>query len=309
MEKGGWRELADQGDFNGARAAWQEAFAGRETELEALWELAELEERWGDSRFFAGDSGSSPHYHAALRSALPQGALFTSRDENDLRMAAHGRVFQKLQSLDSSGKARADHTCAPHPNGGLTPERVAKMRREKAKQDAARERAAALKLALASRKEAAMQRRRDAGVSGTEFARLFQGAGHWSHYRLASAWREGGKSLANRYPEAAGIAFEWSLHYFGEYNREWTLGLPASRWDSDGGAEMGEVSEMRSALGTGSEPPPEWVSRLVNGEWTQSLARLELDPPAAELRPLIPLLAEACKAAGRTGDAEKLLSM
>ena len=42
--------LMAAGDFAGARAAWQDNPADS---LAASWELAEIEERWGDALFFA----------------------------------------------------------------------------------------------------------------------------------------------------------------------------------------------------------------------------------------------------------------
>ena len=75
-----WRELAANRDFAAARAAWDRVFAGPGSDPAPLWQLAELEERWGDSIFFAGEPGAVAHYHAALRAAVPPNAQFTSRE-------------------------------------------------------------------------------------------------------------------------------------------------------------------------------------------------------------------------------------
>jgi hypothetical protein len=74
--------LLDAGDYDGAQAAWRAEFSGREDSLEASWELAEIEERWGDSICFSGESGSAGHYQAAQRALVPPGAMFSSSEEN-----------------------------------------------------------------------------------------------------------------------------------------------------------------------------------------------------------------------------------
>ena len=68
-----WATLLGEGDFAGARAACQQKIAGRADSPEASWELAEVEERWGDSLFFAGETGAAEHYHAARTALVPPG--------------------------------------------------------------------------------------------------------------------------------------------------------------------------------------------------------------------------------------------
>ena len=268
-------------------------------DLAALWTLAGSEEQSGDLLFFAGEPGAAPHYHEALRAVIPPGSVFASREDNDRRMQAHERITEKIRAIGPDGAPRADQECVPHPEGGLTPERIAELRRAKAERDDGRRRAAALKERLLKERAVAIeQRRKPAQVEGTEFEKLFRAQGHWSFHGLGNDWREAGKALADSYPAAAATAFDWSIHYFGEYNREWTRGLPASRWDSDGGAEIGEVQQMRDALGEAAEPPPEWIRLLVTGEWTKALVALGTDAPPPDFQPLVALFAKALAVAG-----------
>jgi hypothetical protein len=285
-------------------AAWSVKFAGREESLEAAWELAELQERRGDALFFREEKGAAEHFHAALKALIPQGSMFTSREENDRRMEAHGRVMEKIRAIDPYGKPRSGHTCLPHPNSGLTPERIEELRRERIAREEReaeeRREAEARKKAIEERREATLWLREKTRREKTEFAKLFRGAGHWGDYSLGQKWREAGKALAASYPAAATLAFTWSVHYFEEYNEAWTAGLPASRWDSDGGSEIMEVREMDAALPSDvREKPPEWVQWLLAGAWSEALAALGEAPPEAEFKVLALLLADACYAAGR----------
>jgi hypothetical protein len=84
--------------------------------LEGTWELAETEELLGDSLFFSGAPGSVVHYRAAQRALMPVGVVFSSRDENDRRMAAFQRVATKLYSIGSDGTAESSGDCKAHPH-------------------------------------------------------------------------------------------------------------------------------------------------------------------------------------------------
>ena len=83
--------------------------------LEGTWELAETEELLGDSLFFSGAPGSVVHYRAAQRALIPVGVVFSSRDENDRRMAAFQRIATKLYRIGSDGSALPSDECKAHP--------------------------------------------------------------------------------------------------------------------------------------------------------------------------------------------------
>ena len=273
-------------DSAALRDAWRRKFAGREDSPEATWELAEIEECWGDSLLFGGESGGAPHYHAARAALLPPGQIWTSREENDRRMEAHGRVVNKLYAIDTSGRARPSHDGVPHPNfRPAVPEPP--------------------KPTYAERRAAALQLRRSNAMQETEWAALFRDAGHWEFYELAMKWRGAGEALARSYPDGARRAFAWSIYYFERYNREWTAHLPASRWDPDGGHEAMEVQELSDALAAGNVavPLPGWAESLLAGDWHAAHSALGGDPPAGEFRALGALLDEARRTAGLLPEA------
>ena len=273
-----WRRLAAEGDFAGAREAWREQWTRREDDLAALWELAEIEERWGDWLLSAEEAGSTGHFHAALKALIPTGSIFTQREENDQRMEAFTRTFEKLQSVDSYWKVRDGEAGRPHPNSQPRPERPKPVE---------------------ERKDAAVEMHETRPTEQPELIRLFLSSGHWGFSSLAFQFREAGKALAARYPDAARLAFGWSIYYFEAYNREWTAHLPASRWESDGGLEMIEVEEMTSALAPdGGESPPDWVEQLLAGRPAAALKSLAGDRPAPEFEVLGKLL-DSCAAANQ----------
>lgn len=135
----------------------------------------------------------------------------------------------------------------------------------------------------------------------TELGRLFADGGHWSGLGLGERWRAAGIALAPAHPAEARVAYEWSLHYFELYRREWSAHLPASRWDSDGEEEMEEVRKRMGELaGDGPAAPlAEWAGLLLAGEWRRALKALDDGPRAPELAPLEELLAAACRLGGR----------
>jgi hypothetical protein len=280
-------------DWAALRAAWLEKFAGREESPEASWELAEIEECQGDGLFFGGESGAAPHYRAARTALLPPGQMWSSREESDRRMEAHGRITNKLYAIDPYGKARPSHDGVPHPNfQPAPPEPVPEPSPEPPKPSIAERRAAALEL------------RRANAMRDTEWAALFRDAGHWVFYELAMKWRGAGEALAPSYPEGAQRAFAWSIYYFERYNREWTAHLPASRWDPDGTLEMVEVQEFNDALAPGvAAPLPGWVESLLAGDWRSAHSELGDDSPGFEFQALGALLTEARRAAGLLPEA------
>ena len=142
----------------------------------------------------------------------------------------------------------------------------------------------------------------------TEFANLFVGADHWTDLGLGDRWREAGEALGP-YPEGARRAYAWSVYFYERYHRSWSDHLPASRWDSDGGGEMMEVHELAQALvANPSEAPlPDWVEALLAGDWQRSLSSFGETAPPAEFKPMLKLLAEACRRARREDAAQRLL--
>jgi hypothetical protein len=275
-------------DWAATRAAWNQKFDGREDSLDASWELAAIEECWGDSLFFAGESGAAPHYKTACAALAPPGQQWTSLDENDRRMEAHGRITNKLYAIDPSGIARPSHDGRPHPNfSPATPPPEPP------------------KPSIAERRAAVGQLRQTNAIQRTEWAALFRDAGHWQFYELGIKWREAGEALAAPHPPGAQRAFAWSLYYFERYNKEWTTHLPASRWDTDGAEDMMEVHNLTDSLdGASSGPPlPDWAESLLAGDWRAAHSALGADTPAPEFQPLAALLAEACRTAGLSPEA------
>jgi hypothetical protein len=276
--------LLDAGDFPGALAAWRAEFSGREDSLEASWELAEIEERWGDSLFFSADFGSASHYQAAQRALIPPGAMFSSSEENQRRMEAYGRLTNKLYAIGGDGKPRLPHDDAqPHPRFKTNPPREETAPPQKSKVE---------------RREAVAEARKTRTKDQSELGRLY-GTDQWAHHRLGELWLKAATALARNHQQLAQIACEWSYHHFEHYNRLWTAHLPASRFDSDGHEEMMEVGSLQNSLATGAEesPAPEWVPPLLDGDWQTARAALGPDAPAPVFEPLAALLADACKTA------------
>lgn len=282
-----WAALLDQGEFSAALDAWRACFEGTEESLEATWVRVEIEERWGDALFFSKEPGASAHFHAALGSLVPQGAMFTSMDENDRRMEAHGRVMNKLYGIDGSGLPRPGNDGVPHPNARLAappPKRVA------VPEDAV----------IVGRRAAVMRARESRRQSELPAAVVFRNAGHWQHHLLGQMWSEAGKALSPAFPDEARRAYAWSQHYFELYNAAWSANLPASRWDSDGGQEIMEVQEAVSALGlrVTEVECPAWIGAVLDGGWREAVAALQGERPPGQFDPLAKILATTCRAAG-----------
>lgn len=296
-----WASLLDEANWTGARAAWQERFAAESESLAASWALAEVEERWGDCLFFAGEAGAAEHFHAAQRALAPPGKRFDSPEEGARRMEAFGRVMEKLYAIDPAGRARAEHGGKPHPNSHRTRQLPARVPESVEPASPFQQ----------DRLEAVDRVSGARGKQRTEMGRLFDPANHWRCHTLGSQWRAAGEALAGSYPEGAQAAYEWSLHYFELYNKAWRANLPASRWDSDGGEEMQEVQGLLARVPANSSKTalPPWVAAVLAGEWQQALSALGDDnplPPA--FRPMTLLLAAACGAAGREDDARLVLA-
>lgn len=253
--------LLDRHHYAAAVEAWRQSFPDPHAPA-ATWALAGIEERWGDSLLFSCQPGAAPHYHAALRALVPPGTQFSSQNENDRRMEAYSRVSNKLYAIDGTGQPRPRHDAQPHPD----------FRLPIARPD------------LQTRREAVQQARANRRREDTPLGRLFHDAGHHMHYELGRLWSDAGRALAAINAGAARRAYEWSLEYFQLYHRAWTAHLPASRWDSDGGAEMEEVHHCMDTLGPTTGPVPQWVEELLEGEIPQPAETPAAEPLATLLR-------------------------
>ena len=92
-----WTALLAIGDFSAARAAWQEKSEASADSPEASWELAEIEERWGDAFFFAGEPGAAAHFQAARTALVAAGdAVRVARGERPAHGSARTRDEQTL---------------------------------------------------------------------------------------------------------------------------------------------------------------------------------------------------------------------
>ncbi|MGJ5816107.1 hypothetical protein [Paludibaculum fermentans] len=291
-----WATLLDQGEFPAALEAWRACFDADVDSLEATWARAEIEERWGDFFFFGREPGASPHFHAALEALVPPGVMFTSLEENDRRMEAHGRVMNKLYALDGSGLPRAGNDGAPHPNARLAVPPPLRVTLPEAP-------------VVAERREAVSRARETRIQQELPAAALFRDAGHWQHHLLGQMWSDAGGALGPLLPDEARRAYSWSLYWFGLYNAAWSANLPASRWDSDGGQELLEVQQALSVLGMRASETvcPEWIDALLDGGWEEALAALHGQAPLEHFLPLTKLLATVCRAAGAEEAAQFLM--
>lgn len=290
-----WAALLDQGEFAAALDAWRLCFQGAEESRDATWVRAEIEERWGDAFFFGKEPGAAGHYHAALGALVPQGVMFTSLEENDRRMEAHGRVMNKIYATDGSGRPRPGNDGVPHPNARLEappPKHVVVPEAP----------------AITQRREAVLHAREARKRQELPAAALFRDAGHWQHHLLGQMWSDAGKALAPSFPDEARRAYAWSQLYFELYNAAWSANLPASRWDSDGGQEIMEVQEAVSALGLrGTETEcPAWIRALLEGDWREALTALGGQYPPENFQVLAKILASICHAAGEEEGARFL---
>jgi hypothetical protein len=270
----------DDPDFADALAAWSAEFSAREDSLEASWERAGLEERWGDSLFFGGEPGCAAHYQAAQRALAPQGTIFSSLEENERRMDAYTRLTNKLYAVGPDGRSRPGHDAQPHPRfHPIVRQNASKPERQEAVRDASKMRA----------------------MKETALGQLYRDSDHWRHHLLGNLWLEAARALASSNPADARRACEWSRNYFELYNRAWSAHLPASRWDSDGGAEMEDVQTLEDSLADGGpeSPPPDWARLLLAGDWLGARAAFAGDAPAPEFKPLAVILDDACQTAGR----------
>lgn len=280
-------------DYAAEFSAWQLEYTGREDSLDASWALATIEEQWGDSLFFGGAPDSAVHYRAAQRALVPLGALFSSSDENERRMEAHRRLTDKLYAVGPDGLPRPGHQGQPHPDfQPIPPREETKPEPPPAK-------------SITERREAVIQARETRTKRQTALGQLALGqlddpGNHWRYRDLGDLWLAAARALGPHHPACARRACQWSRHYLELYNRAWTAHLPASRWDSDGGSEIAEVQDLENALPADIEetPSPEWVARLLDGDWQGALAACGDLPPAPEFKPLTAILADACQIAG-----------
>lgn len=286
----------DEADYSGALAAWRTEFGGREDSHAATWELAGLEERWGDSLFFGAEPGSLAHYQAAQRALVPPGTTFSSSQESERRMEAYARLTDKLYAIAPDGTPRPGHNGQPHPR--FQP--IAR-RKETAPAPPAKSKA--------ERREAVLTARQTRTKHQTELGQLPDDGDHWRYHRLGESWLAAAHALASNHPDDARRACNWSLHYFELYNKAWTAHLPASRWDPDGGEEIMEVQNLENSLAASmpQSPPPDWVPLLLEGAWQHALAAFGGEP-APEFKPLARLLADACQTAGRPEAAQRVLA-
>lgn len=129
---------------------------------------------------------------------------------------------------------------------------------------------------------------------------------HWRCHSLGSALREAGDLLSEINDELAAEAYDRSLTFFEAYSRAWTANLPASRWDSDGGQEMAQVSARRGALRRVSKTVPPWVRWVFAGNWQRALAALPDEHPGEVWKPVLTVLAYAPPVPGHA-EAERRL--
>lgn len=271
------------------------AFSGRQDSLVASWELARIEERWGDSLFFGGEADSAVHYQAAQRALFPLGMVFSSGQESDRRMDAYTRLTNKRYAIGPDGKPRPGHDAQPHPCfKPIVPRKVSAP--------------PPLKKPEAERREAVLHARETRTKPHTELGQLDDESDHWRSHHLGELWLQAAQALALNHPADARRACQWSLHYFELYHKAWNAHLSASRWDSDGGEEIVEVQDLENSLAasTPESPPPDWVPLLLDGAWQRALAAFGDDAPAPEFKPLVVLLAGACQTAGRQEAAQHL---
>jgi hypothetical protein len=268
--------------------AWRARYAGREDALEATWARAEIEERRAEAIFLAGEAGAATHYHAALRALVPQGARFDSAEENDRRMQAYRRITERLYQIGPDGRSRSAPLQPPAPAAFAPP---------------------ALPPPPPPAPAAFAAPAFPPPPPRSHIDQLHRDADHWHRYRLASLWFDAARMLAPRFPRQAARACEWSVRYYERYREDWSAHLPASRWDSDGGAEMAEVRSFAAGLGAGDPDasPPLWVERLTDGDWVAALDALGAGAPDPNLRPLALLLADACVCGGLPDAAARLL--
>jgi hypothetical protein len=340
-----WETLLNEGDFPGARASCLQEFEGLASAFEACMGIAEVEERWGDSLFFAGEAGAAAHYLAAGKQLSPPGLQITSKQENDLRMNAYQRVMNKLRAIDPCGKARPGHDGQPHPNwclnqrprvpavpeqhpreiqiGSTCPKQETDLRMG-AHQGIVNEPQATDPYGEAQLGHDGQSHPdsfcgwqppeplapapyvpeiQSSGAcprQESEYARLFQDRDHWCYYELGAKWRDAGNALAVMHPEVAHRAYSWSLYFLGLYEEAWTRHLPASRWDSDGRAEMTAVRNLADSLPSRSSEVllPAWVEAFLQGDWQCASAGAGESPTPPEWSSLSVLLAEARLAAG-----------
>jgi len=307
----------DEGDYCGALAAWRLTFSGREDSLEASWELAGIEERWGDSLFFGGETDSAVHYQAAQRALFPLGMLFSWGEESDRRMEAYTRLTDKRYAIGPDGKSRPGHAAQPHPSftpiapKPIAPPPEAVPEPEEPEADLPAPETGTMPPAEPEPEEpeepeaepwkAVLSAPKTRTRQPAELRLLDDPGDHWRCHHLGQLWLDAAGGLALHYPAEARLACQWSLHYFDLYSQAWIAHAPASRWDSDGGQEALEVQNLRDSLAaaTPESPPPEWVTLLLAGSWQDALALFGGDPPAPEFEPLAVLLADACQAADR----------
>lgn len=210
---------------------------------------------------------------------MPPGVVFSSRDENDRRMEAFQRIARKLYAICADGKAGSSHDCKAHPD--YVPQRKAESPAEHTNEAPVVLSSSVPKTRLES-----------------ELGKLLSIGDWWTDYRLGMLWFEAAKILAASYPTESRAACEWSLEHFQKYTRDWTVHLPASRWDSDGHTEMEEVNNVKNTL-SGETPlsAPHWVCLLLAGDWRESLAAFESDATVDGFQLMVEILAEACKKA------------
>ena len=136
-------------------------------------------------------------------------------------------------------------------------------------------------------------------IPDSDLGKLLLSSDWWVDYRLAGQWFEAAKTLAAKHPVESRAACEWSLEHFARYAQEWTAHLPASRWDSDGGAEMQEVSEFKNALSPHpASSAPDWVRLLLAGNRREAESRH--DAATDEFPLLAEILAKARKLDGES---------
>ena len=265
--------------------------------MDQTWETAEHEELLGDSLFFGGETGAALHYQLAQRALMPPGVMFDSGEESDGRMEAYQRIVTKLYGIGGDGKPRSAHDGQPHPRFVLPP---APPVPEVVAPPPPPPEVEPTSPPLPEPEPETVSRI----WIPTELSRVLTTNDWWANHGLGDKWFEAAKLLAEKYPSESAVACEWSLHYFGKYAESWAAHLPASRWDSDGGLEMEEVSRFKKSLLSGASftQPATWISSLIAGDWQQALSEFGStfdSASASDFPPMAEILEQACKSGGQ----------
>jgi len=130
----------------------------------------------------------------------------------------------------------------------------------------------------------------------------------WTMLACATAWQAIAEAFANVDPGAARIAWKHAADAYGVYNEEHAAHLPASRFDHDYGPELSaaEAAARSLPVAAPSAALPEWLRATLERRFTDALGALREPPTDGPGRAATRILALACRAGKRVGDAERL---